>query len=420
MVNSATQLTLGEAMAPFWIHRLPEQLRIILKSNRVSSILFGLLVGLFINLITDSSVKTAEDFGSILRSGRLSSHLFLSCLVALLLLFPARHTLDWYRRRRGDDALLAKMLAGRVDASIAPFAGGYIAVGSALTLQLASDLTEGLGLQDVQVCYSGDFFSLSSDLRGPYESFYRENYHCMHFRDDNTKYCIREDPAAYIDAPTLILELQRTKYSEVQFYKDSVMRSNSFRRKLIQELRETTKIRFAHSLCMHAVVITSDGKVLLTQRSSKVSYYPRAWSVSVEEQLSELDDPASAEGGVVLRWAKRALREELSVLEEHYDVRNLRALAVFLEGEILNCSLATLLPLGISSHELDVILRSRPREDHEFESWQFLTFQELAKEFLHPMRTLHPTSGYRMLLSLYHHFGAPKLAQVLFHQDRAT
>lgn len=213
-----------------------------------------------------------------------------------------------------------------------------------------------------------------------------------------------------------MLKVEKTVYSKVQFYRDCVATVESSRSGLIREAVEDTSIRFPHAFCMHAVVVTRDSKVLLTRRSPKVSYYPNAWSVSLEEQFSEVDLLPRCEGAV-LRWAIRFLDEELSVEEEHYDEQNLRALSVFLEADILNCSLATVLKLSIDSTELDQIIRGRPRKDTEFGEWEFVTYAELAKDLLETKRNWHPTSKYRMLLFLNHVQGAPKLARLLFRSQ---
>jgi hypothetical protein len=163
---------------------------------------------------------------------------------------------------------------------------------------------------------------------------------------------------------------------------------------------------------MHAAVITSDEKVLLTERAPKVDYYPKIWSVSVEEQLTEAD-LIPGNRGAVLRCGRRLLYEELGIEEVDYHTPNLRVLAVFLEAHILNCSLAAIFPLILSSEELANRLKAKPRTDYEFCNWTFLSFSELTKELIRPTRPLHPTSGYRMLLALAWHFGVPRLVQIL-------
>jgi hypothetical protein len=100
-----------------------------------------------------------------------------------------------------------------------------------------------------------------------------------------------------------------------------------------------------------------------------------------------------------------------------------RFLAVFLETDILNCSIAALVMLDMSKDRLDAILSTKPRSDYEFHRWEFVKWGRLAHELLHPNRKLHPTSGLRMLLAGIVHFGVRafdlQLQRAMFGRQRS-
>jgi hypothetical protein len=414
---------------PDWAERALERLRLTLKSDRLTSgvvgFLFGLVISLFTTLITGPSVMTRSDLRTVLWNGSPADYCLWGSLLVLLLIPVARRFLERHRIKRGDDARLAALVTDRVDQIIAPYAGGVLAMGSALTLQIAPDLREGWCLNDVQIDYGGHSFSMPASMQVDYNSYFLQNFYKKRLFNDGDKFYIIENPPAGTDSKTLRLYLQTAKYSQVQYFRDCIAAQETHRQELIGKAVKNNTIEFPHSLCMHAVVLTQNRKVLVTRRppALKTSYYPEAWSVSLEEQISDKDlDPGN--DGAVLRWAKRMLDEELNVQPEYYEEKNLCALAVFLESTILNCSLAALLRLEITSEELDQIIRSRPRKDPEFTEWRFLTDNELAWQLLCPEFTQeplvpneqwHPTSMYRILLYLNHAWGVHHLAKRLYH-----
>jgi isopentenyldiphosphate isomerase len=160
---------------------------------------------------------------------------------------------------------------------------------------------------------------------------------------------------------------------------------------------------------MHMVVVTSDNRLLLTQRSPKVEYYPGTWSASVEEQLLR-EDFKNGEQATALNWGKRLLKEELGLEPDAYHNDNLRILSVFLESDILNISVCGYAELRINSVTFDTIIRGHPRTDYEFTDWTFIELDKtyLFSELFKPRRSYHPTSGYRFLQTLLKNFGTPK------------
>lgn len=199
----------------------------------------------------------------------------------------------------------------------------------------------------------------------------------------------------------------------MQFYRDVVNRSDSDWTSLLREATlDGTRINFPHSLCLQAIIFTSDNKVLITRRSPKLSYYPGRLSVSLEEQLT-LADINNGQKTPLLKWTRRLLEEEIGLSNDHYDDENIRALSLFIEGDLLNCSFVVMVTLDADSIDLDKIIREAHRSDIEFTDWEFMDIRDIALEILKGKREYHPTSGYRVLMAHMRQYGREKTIELL-------
>jgi isopentenyldiphosphate isomerase len=222
------------------------------------------------------------------------------------------------------------------------------------------------------------------------------------------------------EVPKCLLTTRQTKYSVCVFFKDVVLaaskdatpRENDKKKilqlKLAADFLQTRTPKFPNSLCLHCVVVTSDDMVLVARRSSHLEYYPDAWSCSFEENLAEKD--FSGVGSPTENWVERSLHEEIGLQKgTDYDMGDARILSVFLEAEpgILNVNLCGLVRLKLSSSELSELLSGRIRPDYEFSSWRYLSVvEDLPEELRNPSSgTYHPTSMYRMYLTLAWYYG---------------
>ncbi len=399
------------------IDRLLERIRVGLRAYRTQwfPLLIAFVGGLVVNAISDPSVRTLADAIKSIFGFQRPMNFVTWGIISLLV---AIQVIDWllamHHRKKSYESLLARFLTGRTDQGILPFTKGVIAWGANLTLQSAPDLRCGWRLREVKIRYNGDNFVMPPSCKQRYQIYCKENEDEKRFFDDGDKFMLIKNPRAFSDTPTLVLELHKTKYSKVQFYRDNVATIKSERDGLLRKAVDELIIEFPHALCMHAVVITKDEKVLLTKRSPKVAYFPRAWSVSVEEQLSPLDFHGDSDG-IMSRWGARLLWEELAVSQDEYDEDNFRLLSVFVEADILNCSLAALAQLNLTSEQLSNVLKVKPRTDYEFTDWRFVSFPDLGRELREPsFLPQHPTSGYRSLHALIKQWGIPRLAKVLF------
>ena len=373
----------------------------------------GFLLGALTNIVTDMQVQSVSHIWQRLFPFNHPLGVLWWSAVGILVGWPfVGIILDKYHRRRRYEDLLAQLARSRIDPIVSPFISGSIGWGSGICLQVVPDLTEGWTLSKIEVDYDGGSFQLPERYKVAYAEYCQRYLEEKRLFDDGDRVMLQKNPKAFSDTPTLKLSITATKYSIVQFYRDNVATIQSERNALIHRALDGD-ITFPHALCMHAVVTTTDDKVLLTLRSPKVDYYPYSWSVSVEEQLQK-DDLYPYLEGTILRWGRRLLWEELGLPESECDEANIRVLAIFLEADILNCSLLTWFKLNLSATELGNIIAARPRTDYEFTKWKFLSYDELILELKSPSDVFHATSGLRMYLTLAKRFGAPRLADKMF------
>ncbi|MBL7208605.1 MAG: hypothetical protein ISS52_00765 [Dehalococcoidia bacterium] len=322
--------------------------------------------------------------------------------------------IDLHRGGEQYDVSFARLVERHKSSLVTPYPG--IGWGDALCLQVCPNLREGWPMVHVELHHNdGIWYRLPKAFAGPYEDYFHEHYEEKRFYDDGEKFMLVRNPTAFSDSPTLKLYTRRCRYSEVQYYLENVSTIAGRREPLIEELiKGSLQVHFPHAVCMHTVVVTSDSKVLITRRSPKVAWHPNLWSCSIEEQLARRDLTAGP-NVTIQEWGKRMLFEELGLGSDAYKVDDLKVLSVFLESDVLNISLCAYAGLRLTSAELDSILGGLPRTDYEFNEWAFLEFtpMELLSEMIRPSRLYHPTSGYRMLMAILHHFGMEELKRVL-------
>lgn len=318
---------------------------------------------------------------------------------------------------RGDTEIhskLASFLKEHKSRIISP----YPALGwdGAISIQNCPNMREGWPMDQIELILDNSYFKIPEEYIKSYSEYFKHYYHKKRFFDDRDKFMITSNPTNFSDTPTLKINVNKTKYSVVQYYLNNVYEDSAKRDSYIADLLGSPQLRanFAHSFCMHMVVVTKDQKILLTKRSPKVAYYPNMWSASIEEQLST-DDFKDSPQKTVVHWGKRLLLEELDIDQDGYLRDNLRVLAVFLETPNLNVSLCAFIELNHKAKELDQIMAAGKRTDDEFSEWDYLDFQleDLLKELRYPSKIYHPTSGYRILLSLIKRFGSKEIELIL-------
>ena len=331
--------------------------------------------------------------------------LALSIVCTLAALALPRIVRSW-RRKQSYESVLIPILQRLKHESVLKF--NVIAVDKAVTLQKCPEIEKGWLASEVNVNHKKINFQLPADLKNAYKDYYEKRFK-KEFGEDGTTVMLLENPRAFTDQPMLVLNTEESYYSYALFYWHCVAFDIERRNKMFDSLFSKGKVLFPHNLCLHLVVVTADDKILFTLRSEKVRVNANTWSCSIEEMLRP-EDLKGKHALAINRWAKRALFEELGLCSNGYTDDNIRILSVFLEADRPNISLVGLVTLGLNQRELSEIIATLPRNDYEFTDVTFLSFQEMAEQLLRPTRSYHPTSRYRMLMTLLHRLGEPNFA----------
>lgn len=371
------------------------------------------LLGMILNKASDSGVTDPANPVAILTQvysdRRFSGYIAWAVTVAAAALAAGRPLLERYTRKWNWLGVLSQTFADARDPELAWLEDGAVAWGTEVMLQSPPDLREGWKADAVELVVRPSTFKIPANQAAAYRAFVEaQNATDPHrLTGREPKYALARNPVSFSDNPALRLEIRETEYANVLYYKDHVATDQAQRSALARTAVGEGRIDFPNNLSLHAVVTTSDGKLLLTRRSSKVEYFPGRWSCSIEEQLAGRDLEPD-DGAAMRRWVTRMLTEELGFRRQTLDRwfnDDARILGVILESALLNCGLLGLVNLGCDSATLAQILRTHPRNDYEFAEFTFISWTEVARELVLPSRDYHPTSGIRMLTAGISRFG---------------
>lgn len=366
------------------------------------------ILGMFVNDASNTSTPLST-VRAVYSPHRISGYLAWGVTIGAVIMALGRPVLERYTRKWNWLGVLTRTFAEARDPALSWLDDSTLAWGTQIMLQSPADLREGWKSGDVELALSRSAFKLAERHRVAYRKFVeqQEGVDPQRIASRSPKYGITRNPRSFSDNPDLRLEIHETEYSKIIFFKDVVARDRAQLKAFTQAAITDNRIDFPNNLTLHAVVVTRDGRLLLTRRSPKVEYFPKSWSCSIEEQLAARDlEPE--DGGAVARWVARTLVEELgfhrTTLEQWYD-EDARILGVILEAAVPNCGLIGLIQLQCDSETLSQILRTHPRTDYEFDEFRFVEWSKVAGELVHPTRSYHPTTGIRMLMAGIAHYG---------------
>jgi isopentenyldiphosphate isomerase len=249
------------------------------------------------------------------------------------------------------------------------------------------------------------------NLTEEYEHF-RDQVFPTQFESDEEKYMLVRRPRSFTDDPELRLDLQATCWSQVQFLWQQIATPEN-KPMLYSAALDNDPIPYPTSFCLHLLVFSSEGALLLTQaHSSKTNDYPRVWACSIGEQLAT-EDLASLDQDCAQKWVIRALHEELSIEEGEYDPEQIRFLALTFEGDIANLAFICAVHLRLTKEDVTARLRTSNRPDNEFSAIEFISLDSVPSELVSPSRVYHPSTGIRMVYAYLHERGQNDLRRSL-------
>ena len=378
---------------------LERVLRGALAARRAFPVASAFLLGIWVNVISDPQVHgVSQALGRVYPVGDRPLSWLAVAATAFLLLVPVIPGVlrRWVGTRDQTHKLFENLFEQVVSRDLWLYCRGRLAWGDQLVLQNCPRIEEGWRTDEVVILKDATEFRWASpEEQDGYERWLESADEFV--RRGPTKFRVMENPASFLDDPTLILRVQPTKFSEAMFAHRELSLIRSVRMRAIENT-VNGRVDFPNLAVLHLTVATSDGHVLLTKRSHKVAYHPGTWSCSIEEQLSS-GDLMQDEREVTAHWVRRALVEELGLTASQARDSDTRVLGVLLEADILNIGVAALTTLAMTREELNSRILDWPRKDYEFEDWSFVPWDDLARCLVRPELELHPSSGIRMFLS---------------------
>ncbi len=254
----------------------------------------------------------------------------------------------------------------------------------------------GTDITNVEIQVTDQTHQFPEDLRAP-EIYIAD-------KDDGIKYMLFD---CQLSKDGIVCTLDQCLFSDTQAVqrmikkeKEGTLRDlgEGYENKLDQFRQALSKLRLGtgitpsdrnnlppNSLCAHALVMTSDGYVVVMKRDVSTAYYSKRYSVSIEEQMSHLD---VFKGKVCLRtWIERMCEEELGITRQNTNcdsLGNIYLMSIFEEKDILNIALCIYIRLKVSKAQLQYILRYFPRKDYE----GFFAFVRMESLWNHYVKTV--------------------------------
>jgi len=240
--------------------------------------------------------------------------------------------------------------------------------------------------------------SLNADkLRSDFQN-YSDNIFPKTNSENKDRLMLVNRPTSFSDNAGLIIELRKTNWKTLQYFWHTLM-TESKRKSYVDDYFNGEAVCFPNSVCLHLVILTNNGKVLLT-RNNPTKNDKKGWAVTLGEQLS-LEDIEIPDEDCAAKWIQRALEEELGIdkRDNFYDIDKARFVALNLEGDMPNLTLCCVLQLNVNDDRLLDKIRSNERIDYEFLEVGFIDIDDIPSEMLEITRLYspyHPSSHIRM------------------------
>ena len=328
----------------------------------------------------------------------------------------------YYSRKQEPVAAFTDLMKAHADEiAHAKIAGGLV-WGQDRTLWMAPNIVVGIEPQNVRIVeYKDDPFEfVDKDLQIAYEKF--EN--SEDFRqtralgNDLPRFMLTKYSSNFNkERPILSLQLKKTSWGKCQFVwhnryygeENAKTLQKQWTESIVTEhMKSGLKVaNYPNSLCLHLVIETKDGNVLITEISKEKSNdYPTTKAVSIGEQieLSDFVDKKDFQEDFVTEWTRRAVCEEFGLSEKQFDdifeQKSLRVLSLDLEMDIYNFSLVCTLRMRQTCEQFKRVV-SGTIEQKEISDIKEMLLDEIPDVLLgYPNNKgqYHPSSYLRLLL----------------------
>ena len=327
----------------------------------------------------------------------------------------------YYTRKQEPVAAFTQLMKEHsIEQAHAKIAGGLV-WGENRTLWTAPNIVLGVEPQNVMVTHyeSKPFVFVDQVLQDGYEAYVntKEFQKTRAMGNDLPRYMLTRYGGNFNkEKPVLWMQLRETSWGHCQFVwhryegqKNGKEKQALWRDRIVTE-HVNSGLRVANypnSLCLHLIIETSDGKVLITEISNEKSNdYPRTKAVSIGEQveLADFIDPRDYQDDFVTQWTRRAVCEEFGLSENQYehvfDERTLRVLSLDFEMDIYNFALVCTMKMRHDCEEFKKLVSSTI-EQKEISDMQDMDLEEIPKVLMgYPKNKgeYHPSSYLRLLM----------------------
>lgn len=301
-----------------------------------------------------------------------------------------------------------------------------ISWGAGQTLVSSPNIRDGWKTKDIRFEIDNSLYNLEMlknfdlsleerNLTAEYEEYMKEEF-WKQYTIDSDRLMLRQRPVAMTDANALCIKLKKIKWSQLQFMWNKVL-TDDIRKNAIDKIFADKSINHPNSFCLHLIVKTSDGKILITKNSiNKENDYAQSWAVSIGEQIDK-EDIKNIDDDCAYYWVKRALNEELCINEGEFNKEGIHYLSINIEGDILNFAFVCVVEIVLDANNLKNRLCTEARIDNEFKHLEFMEIDDIPKELIKSSRTYHPSSKIRMIYAYLNSKGASQLRYQLLKNE---
>lgn len=419
------------------------------RKNRstVNGVLITVFTSLFFNLISNVSDSFFDSPGVILQEILLSTSLsgiltWLSIVLLLIfnLTFIFMHK-SIMRKALSND--FAEIMKENTSASLEDAIDtGCLSWGEGKTVLFCSDIIYGWKAENIVVGDYDDcmytFFSGEDSIakygekseypnKADYISFKESDSFQQVIRKGNNlpRFMLKGSETNYDkNNRKLLLSLARTEWSQTSYIwsmfgkkKGNEIDGNSLMREYAKGISSGRNAEqyLPNSLCMHLLIETLDNKIIKTRISpNKRNDNPGTWAFTLGEQLDQEDfnDGNSFHSDFMLRWLRRAFKEEYKMDQNTYidivDEDSFRVLSLDFEADRYNFALLCTVRLNYAFESFEKKIASLLSIDEAIEL-KGIDIGEVPSILLtyntDERKVYHPSSYLRLLVFYFHKLG---------------
>lgn len=403
------------------------------------------LVSVVMNYLGDRDVLNgSQTFWQKMTDLSNSAVFILLILTVLMIVYYVLLAISgYYTRKQEPVAAFTQLMREHSDEFAHPKISGGLVWGEDRTLWTAPNIVLGMKSENVRVTYFDPipFEFVDNELKAEHMAFDNsESFQkTKELGNDLPRYMLTRYGANFNkENPILTLQLKQTSWSYCQFVwhryqgqENERQKQCEWREKIVSEhvgnsLRVTN---YPNSLCLHLIIETSNGKVLITMVSKEKSNdYPTTKAVSIGEQIELADfvDQHDFQKDFVKIWTQRAVCEEFglsnSQFDEVFDEKSLRVLSLDLEMDIYNFALVCTIRMRHTCEQFKKIVNGTI-EQKEISDIGELALSDIPGILLnHPANKneYHPSSYMRLLMFYLYKNGYKRTCKRLFDEGRKT